>query len=158
MPKHRFYCGVDLHARTLALCVLDADGQVAARANVAAAPDAVLDALAPFREDLAVACECMFAWYWLADLDPAGVQPGHGRFVFVPASAVDEIDGCVLVEAAGPPGLLRVVSFTRGETDEGLDVAQPVVVEGVLVMIRHSARGQFPSVVELQVQEARRVQ
>ncbi len=66
--QHRFYCGVDLHARTIALCVLDADGQVAARANVAASPDAVLAALAPFRGDVALACECMFAWYWLADL------------------------------------------------------------------------------------------
>jgi transposase len=66
--QHRFYCGVDLHARTIALCVLDAEGRVAARANVAASPDAVLGTLAPFRGDVALACECMFAWYWLADL------------------------------------------------------------------------------------------
>jgi transposase len=66
--SHRFYCGIDLHARTLALCVLDAGGQVVARASIAASPRAVLDALAPFRDGLAVACECMFAWYWLADL------------------------------------------------------------------------------------------
>ena len=66
--QHRFYCGVDLHARTLALCVLDAQGQVVARLTVAASPQAVLDALAPYRQDVALACECMFAWYWLADL------------------------------------------------------------------------------------------
>jgi hypothetical protein len=24
--QHRFYCGIDLHARTLAVCILDADG------------------------------------------------------------------------------------------------------------------------------------
>jgi hypothetical protein len=29
--QHRFYCGVYLHARTPALCVLDAHGQVVAR-------------------------------------------------------------------------------------------------------------------------------
>jgi transposase len=66
--QHRFYCGVDLHARTLAVCVLDASGAVAFRRTVAASPQAVLDALAPFRDGLVVACECMFAWYWLADL------------------------------------------------------------------------------------------
>jgi transposase len=66
--QHRFYCGVDLHARSIALCVLDADGRVVARADVAASPAAVLAVLAPFRGDVAVACECMFAWYWLADL------------------------------------------------------------------------------------------
>jgi len=60
--------------------------------------------------------------------------------VFVPSSPPDEVDGCARVDAAGPPGVLRTISFARGETDEGLDVAQPVVVEGVLVVIRHSAR------------------
>ena len=61
------------------------------------------------------------------------------------------------VEAAGSPGVLRVVSFAKGETDEGLDVAQPIVVEGELVVIRHPAREEFPAVVELQVRDARRV-
>jgi hypothetical protein len=94
---------------------------------------------------------------WLADLHPDRVQPGFGRFIFVPGSATDEVDGHVEVEAAGPPGVLRTISFARGETDEGLDVAEPVVVEGVLVVIRHPARGEFRAVVELQVREARRV-
>jgi hypothetical protein len=49
------------------------------------------------------------------------------------------------------------VSFARGETDEGLDVVAPTVVEGVLLVIRHLARGGFPAVVELQVREARKV-
>jgi len=34
---------------------------------------------------------------------------------------------------------------------------QPIVVEGELVVIRHPARDGFPEVVEVQVQEARRV-
>ena len=53
--------------------------------------------------------------------------------------------------------MLRTVQFARDETNEGLDVSQPIVVEGVLVVIRHPARGEFPAVVELQVREARRV-
>jgi len=60
----------------------------------------------------------------------------HGRFLFVPGSAVDQVDGWVLVEAAGPSGVLRMVSFAKGETDEGLDVAQPIVVAGVLAAVR----------------------
>jgi hypothetical protein len=95
---------------------------------------------------------------WLADLRADRVRSGTaGRFVFLPGSAADEIDGRVLVEAAGPPGVLRTVHLAAGETDEGLDVAQSVVVEGVLVVIRHPAQGEFPAVVELQVREARRV-
>jgi len=66
--SHRFYCGVDLHARTLALCILDAAGATVLQKTISAASDAFLKTIAPFRDGLAVACECMFAWYWLADL------------------------------------------------------------------------------------------
>jgi transposase len=33
-----------------------------------AAPDPFLKAIAPYREDMVVCVECMFTWYWLADL------------------------------------------------------------------------------------------
>jgi hypothetical protein len=72
-------------------------------------------------------------------------------------SRPDEVNGHIEVDAAGPPGVLRTVHFAVGETDEGLDVAQPIVVEGVLVVIRHPARGEFWAVVEVQVREARKV-
>jgi transposase len=65
--QHRFYCGVDLHARTLSVCILDGDGNAVFHDTIAASPDAFLKAVQPFRDGLAVACECMFAWYWLAD-------------------------------------------------------------------------------------------
>ncbi len=60
---HRFYCGIDIHARTLTLCILDAQGAVVCHDTVAASPSAVLEAGAPFRDGLAVACACLFAWY-----------------------------------------------------------------------------------------------
>jgi len=66
--QHRFYCGVDLHARTMYLVILDHAGQVVFDKNLAASPDAFLQAIAPFRDDLVVAVECLFCWYWLADL------------------------------------------------------------------------------------------
>jgi transposase len=66
--QHRFYCGVDLHARTLSVCILDTGGTTVLQQTIAASPTAFLKAIAPFRDGLAVACECMFAWYWLADL------------------------------------------------------------------------------------------
>jgi len=65
---HRFYCGIDLHARSLHLCILDEDGAVALDKNIPARPESVLKALAPFRADVVVGAECMYAWYWLADL------------------------------------------------------------------------------------------
>ena len=65
---HRFYCGIDLHARTLFLHVLDHDGQTRVEKNIPARPDNFLEAVKPFRDGLVVGVECMFAWYWLADL------------------------------------------------------------------------------------------
>ena len=47
---HAAYCGVDLHARTMYLHVLDAQGQTRFEKNLPARPDAFLDALAPFRD------------------------------------------------------------------------------------------------------------
>jgi transposase len=65
---HKHYCGIDLHARTMYLCILDTEGKVLLHHNLKAAPEAFLDAVAPYREDLVVAVECIFTWYWLADL------------------------------------------------------------------------------------------
>src|SRR5215475_1915934 len=66
--QHRHYCGVDLHARSMYVCILDAEGAVLVSKDIAAAPEPFLALIAPYREDLAVAAECMFTWYWLADL------------------------------------------------------------------------------------------
>jgi len=75
----------------------------------------------------------------------------------VPGSRADDVTGHWCVEASGAGDVLRVVSFAVGETDEGLDVLVPIIVEAVLLVIRHPARGQFRAAVELQVREARRV-
>ena len=63
----RFYAGVDLHARALFLVVLDHTGQLRYARNLPAAPQPFRKAIAPFRDRLVVACECMHCWYWLAD-------------------------------------------------------------------------------------------
>jgi hypothetical protein len=64
----RFYAGVDLHARSMFTHVLDHAGRTVFEKDLLASPDTFLDAVQPFRPGLVVGCECMFAWYWLADL------------------------------------------------------------------------------------------
>ena len=66
--QHRHYCGIDLHVKTMYVCILDGVGQVLLHQNMPATPAAFLEAVAPYREDLVVAAECMFTWYWLADV------------------------------------------------------------------------------------------
>src|SRR5262245_65101024 len=81
-PETRFYGGVDLHARSLYLVVLDRDGQVRFGRNLPAAPEPFLRAVEPFRDGLLVACECVHAWYWLADTCRTGAKhasPFQGR-------------------------------------------------------------------------------
>src|SRR6516225_2770069 len=65
---HQFYAGVDLHARSMFVHVLNAKGKTVFERDLPAEPDAFLGAIKPFRKNLVVGCECMFAWYWLADL------------------------------------------------------------------------------------------
>src|SRR5919109_377576 len=66
--QHQFYCGIDLHARTMYFCILGHDGELLLHRNMPAAPEPFLKAVTPYREGLVVAVECMFPWYWLADL------------------------------------------------------------------------------------------
>jgi transposase len=61
------YVGVDLHARTLFVCVLDQTGTLKLSRNLPAKPQPFLDAITPFLPDLLVGCECVHCWYWLAD-------------------------------------------------------------------------------------------
>ena len=65
--QHRFYAGIDLHARTMHVCVLDATGTVVLDRNLPCHFETLLQAIAPFRDDIVIGVECMFGWYWLAD-------------------------------------------------------------------------------------------
>ena len=66
--QHRFYCGVDLHARSMFTHILDDKGKTVFECDLPAGPEHFLDAVKPFQKQLVVGAECMFAWYWLADL------------------------------------------------------------------------------------------
>ena len=86
----RFYAGVDLHARALFLVVLDRDGNTRFSKNLPAAPEPFLRAVAPFRDGLLVACECMHCWYWLADT----CRLHHIAFVLGHAYSMKAVHGC----------------------------------------------------------------
>jgi transposase len=66
--QHKHYCGIDLHARTMYLCILDQAGEILLQQNIRCEPGIFLRTIEPYREDLVIAVECIFTWYWLADL------------------------------------------------------------------------------------------
>src|SRR5215831_5164826 len=75
--QHPFYCGIDLHARSMYVCSVHHDGEIVLHKNMKAAPEPFLKAIAPSCARLVVAVECMFTWSWLADLC------AHAGFAFV---------------------------------------------------------------------------
>ena len=78
--QHPFSCGIDLHARPMYLCILDQAGATLLHRNMTATPEALLKAIAPYREQIVLAAACLLTWYWLADLCAAHGIPcvlGH---------------------------------------------------------------------------------
>jgi len=66
--QHKYYCGIDLHAKAMYVCILDQSGTKLVHKNLPTTPEAFLRVIAPYRADVVVGVECMFTWYWLADL------------------------------------------------------------------------------------------
>jgi transposase len=105
--QHRFYCGIDLHARSMFIHILDASGKTCFEQDRPACPDAFRAAVAPYREGLVVGCECMFAWYWLADLCADEAIPftlGHALYMKAIHGGKSKNDK---IDAAKIAGLLR---------------------------------------------------
>jgi len=66
--QHQFYCGIDLHATKMYVCIVDAQGETVVHKNIKANREAFDKLFTPFiNEDIVVAVESTFNWYWLAD-------------------------------------------------------------------------------------------
>jgi transposase len=82
--QHQFYGGIDLHARTMYLCILNQDGEMLVHRHMPAGPEPCLNAVAPYRTDLGVCVEGILTWYWLADLCAREGMPfvlGHALYM-----------------------------------------------------------------------------
>jgi len=82
--QHAYYCGIDLHARMMYVCILDNTGKKVYHKNIPCKPERFLQVIAPFRKDIVVGVECIFSWYWLADLcDAEGIDfvLGHALYM-----------------------------------------------------------------------------
>jgi transposase len=66
--QHQYYCGIDLHARSMFVCIINKQGKTLIHKNISARPEPFLDTIKKYRKDIVVAVECIFTWYWIADL------------------------------------------------------------------------------------------
>src|SRR3989442_11501075 len=71
--QHRHYCGIDLHVKTMYICILDAAGQVLVHRNVTSSPEAFLDIVAPY----------LTTWSW----PPSACSRGTGSRTGAPLKA-----------------------------------------------------------------------
>lgn len=105
--QHPLYCGIDLHARTMYLCIVHQDGAILVHRNMPAGLEPLLKAIVPSRDHIVVAVECLFAWYWLADLCAREGMP----FVLGHALSMNAIHGGKAkndtIDAQKIAGLLR---------------------------------------------------
>ena len=65
--SHPYYCGIDLHARLLYVCIIDSKGKVVAHKKIGASKDDLLLILEPYIGNVIVGVECMHCWYWVSD-------------------------------------------------------------------------------------------
>lgn len=52
--QHLYYCGVDLHARSMFIRIIDNRVNTVAHKNIPADPDCFLNFIAPFSQDIAI--------------------------------------------------------------------------------------------------------
>ena len=65
--QHQYYCGIDLHTKSMYICIMDQSGEVVLHQNTPVDADLLEKLIKPFLPDMVIAVECIFTWYWIAD-------------------------------------------------------------------------------------------
>lgn len=65
--QHKYYCGIDLHARKMYVCIIDEKGKVLVHQNIKTDPEMLLKLISPYLNEIIIAVECVFCWYWISD-------------------------------------------------------------------------------------------
>jgi transposase len=62
-----YYCGIDLHSRSMYVCVMDRQGSILYHRNMRNDFDIFKHSIQPFLTSITVGCETSGYYYWLAD-------------------------------------------------------------------------------------------
>jgi len=63
----KYYCGIDLHAKNITVCVLNKSGKIILHKEIPSDMELLISLLKRYLKDIAIACESTFNWYWLGD-------------------------------------------------------------------------------------------
>jgi len=134
------------------VCILDGAGQVLVHRNVPSTPGAFLAIVAPYRTELVVAAECMFTWYWLADVCAAeGITFVLGHALAMKAihggkAKNDKIDShtiAVLLRGGMPPHAYGYPAAMRSTRDLLRRRLHVVRKRGALLAHIQNTRAQY---------------
>jgi len=59
--NRKYYCGIDLHTKTMYVCILNESGEILLHQNIPAKPTPFLKLIADYRDQLVVGVECIFS-------------------------------------------------------------------------------------------------
>jgi len=82
--QHQYYCGIDLHARKMYVCILDQKGKTRVHKNIRTDPELLFELIFPYLDDVVIGVECVFCWYWIADFTAEHKVPfalGHALYM-----------------------------------------------------------------------------
>ena len=82
----KYCCGIDLHARTMYLCVMDSAGKIQFHRNLRNEFSLLTQALKPYRDRVSIGVESTYNWYWIADgCHQAGIPFYLGHALYMKA-------------------------------------------------------------------------
>ena len=81
-----YYCGVDLHSRTIYFCVMNQDGEILLKRNIQNKFEIFKQFIGRFIPGIAVGCESTYNYYWLLDgCQQAGIPFYLGHALYMKA-------------------------------------------------------------------------
>ena len=76
--QHQYYCGIDLHARKMYVCIHNQKGKTVVHENINTDPEMLFELIFPYLDDVGGGGECVFCWYRAS---PSPRQAGYPTFV-----------------------------------------------------------------------------
>ena len=61
--QHQYYCGIDLHARKMYVCIHNQKGKTVVHENINTDPEMLFELIFPYLDDVGGGGECVFCWH-----------------------------------------------------------------------------------------------
>jgi transposase len=109
--KTKYVCGIDLHAYTMSVCIMDKNGKVLVKKSIKCEIDLLMNILKPYHKNVTVGVESTFNWYWLLDGLKRHKLPchlGHALYIKRMSGNKHKNDS---IDARGIADLLRTNRF-----------------------------------------------